>query len=141
MLEKKVSLELDLARKLPPLIMDVGNIKRVIIQLVNNALEAMAPGGILKIKTTSRDEMVEMQIKDDGKGIPATILPHIFDTFFSTKPSGAGLGLPIVRKIIGQHGGEVFIDSKEKVGTTVTVRLPAAKMPPIPKSSPPNPKS
>jgi phosphoserine phosphatase RsbU/P len=133
--EKQANLELNLARKLPPLIMDVGNIKRVIIQLVNNALEAMAPGGTLKIDTTSREGVVQIRIQDDGKGIPATILPHIFDTFFSTKPSGAGLGLPIVRKIIGQHGGEVFIDSKEQVGTTVTVRLPAAKMPPIPKLS------
>ena len=126
--EKRVNLRLNLAKKLPPLIMDVGNIKRVILQLVNNALEAMAPGGTLEIKTSSMEGMVEIRIKDDGKGIPATILPHIFDTFYSTKPSGAGLGLPIVHKIIGQHGGEVFIESKENVGTTVTVRLPVAKM-------------
>jgi phosphoserine phosphatase RsbU/P len=126
--EKRVNLRLDLAKKLPPLIMDVGNIKRVILQLVNNSLEAMAPGGTLEIKTSSVAGMVEMQIKDYGKGIPATILPHIFDTFFSTKPSGAGLGLPIVHKIIGQHGGEIFIESEENVGTNVTVRLPVAKM-------------
>jgi signal transduction histidine kinase len=126
--EKRVNLQLHLGKKLPPLIMDVGNIKRVILQLVNNALEAMAPGGTLEIKTSFMEGMVEMQIKDDGKGIPVAILPHIFDTFFSTKPSGAGLGLPIVHKIIGHHGGEVFIESKENVGTTVTVRLPVAKM-------------
>lgn len=126
--EKRVNLRLDLAKKLPPLVMDVGNIKRVIIQLVNNSLEAMPPGGTLELRTSSKEKMVEMQIKDNGKGIPATILPHIFDTFFSTKPSGAGLGLPIVHKIVGQHGGEIFIESKENVGTTVTVRLPVAKM-------------
>jgi phosphoserine phosphatase RsbU/P len=135
--EKGVKLRLNLAKKLPPLIMDVGNIKRVILQLVNNALEAMAPGGTLEITTSSGEGMVEMQIKDDGKGIPATVLPHIFDTFFSTKPSGAGLGLPIVHKIIGHHGGEIFIESQENLGTAVTVRLPVAKMVQGPKSSAP----
>jgi sigma-B regulation protein RsbU (phosphoserine phosphatase) len=138
--EKQVDLQLHLAKRLPPLIMDVGNIKRVILQLVNNALEAMASGGTLQVTTSSRKGMVELQIKDDGKGIPADILPRIFDTFFSTKPSGAGLGLPIVHKIIGQHGGEVLIDSEEKVGTTVTVRLPVAKMAQSPElSEPPRP--
>jgi Na+/proline symporter/signal transduction histidine kinase len=141
MAEKGVRLKLNLAQELPPIIMDVGNIKRVIIQLVNNALEAMGQQGSLEIRTAAREGMVEMQIKDDGKGIPATILPHIFDTFFSTKPSGAGLGLPIVRKIIGQHGGEVFIESQEKVGTTVTVRLPVAKMVQSPNLSGPIPAS
>jgi sigma-B regulation protein RsbU (phosphoserine phosphatase) len=135
--EKRVSLRLNLAKKLPPLIMDVGNIKRVILQLVTNALEAMAPGGTLEITTSSMEEMVELEIKDDGKGIPAAILPHIFDTFFSTKPSGAGLGLPIVHQIIGHHGGEIFVESKENMGTTVTVRLPVAKMAQGPKLSAP----
>jgi signal transduction histidine kinase len=94
----------------------------------------------LQVTTSSRKGMVELQIKDDGKGIPAEILPHIFDTFFSTKPAGAGLGLPIVHKIIGQHGGEVLIDSEENVGTTVTVRLPVAKMAQRPElSEPPRP--
>ena len=136
--EKQVDLQLHLAKKLPPLIMDVGNIKRVILQLVNNAIEAMTPGGTLRITTSSHEGLVELQIKDDGKGIPADILPRIFDTFFSTKPAGAGLGLPIVHKIIGQHGGEVLIDSEENVGTTVTVRLPVAKMAQSPELSEPS---
>ncbi len=126
--EKQVNLQLVLAKHLPPLIMDVGNMKRVILQLVTNALEAMAVGGTLEVRTSSKEGSVELQIRDNGKGIPSAILPHIFDTFFSTKPSGAGLGLPIVRKIIGQHGGEIFIESRENVGTTVTFRLPVAKM-------------
>jgi sigma-B regulation protein RsbU (phosphoserine phosphatase) len=126
--EKQVNLRLDLAKQLPPLIMDVGNIKRVILQLVNNSVEAMAVRGTLELRTSSQEGVVELQIRDDGKGIPPTILPHIFDTFYSTKPSGAGLGLPIVRKIVGQHGGEIFIESQENVGTMVTVRLPVAKM-------------
>jgi sigma-B regulation protein RsbU (phosphoserine phosphatase) len=126
--EKQVNLQLHLDKHLPPLIMDVGNMKRVILQLVTNALEAMDVGGTLEVRTSSKEGFVELRIRDNGKGIPSAILPHIFDTFFSTKPSGAGLGLPIVRKTIGQHGGEIFIESEENVGTAVTVRLPVAKM-------------
>lgn len=139
--EKRVNLRIDLAKELPPIVMDVGNIKRVIIQLVNNSLEAMAPGGTLELRTSYKEKMVELQVKDNGKGIPENILPRIFDTFFSTKPSGAGLGLPIVQKIVGQHGGEISIESMENVGTTVTVGLPVAKMVQGPKLSPQSPAS
>jgi phosphoserine phosphatase RsbU/P len=125
--EKKVLLELELAPELPPLTMDVGNIKRVILQLATNALEAMEPGGTLTFKTSAAEGKVVLQVRDNGKGIPANLMPHIFDTFFSSKPGGPGLGLPIVRKIIAHHQGEISIDSQENVGTTVTVRLPAAK--------------
>ncbi len=121
---KQVKLQLDLAKDLPPLVMDVGNMKRVILQLVANALEAMASGGTLGLKTSARKGFVELQVKDDGKGIPAGMLPHIFDTFFSTKPSGPGLGLPLVKKIVAQHGGRISIESRENFGTTVTIRLP-----------------
>ncbi|MBW1917369.1 MAG: GAF domain-containing protein [Deltaproteobacteria bacterium] len=125
--EKHIDLKVELTENLPPLTMDVGNMKRVILQLVANALDAMSFGGRLKLSTAPRDDMVEVKVADNGKGIPAHMLPHIFDTFFSTKPSGPGLGLPIVHKIITQHRGEISIESKENVGTTVTIRLPTAK--------------
>lgn len=125
--EKKVNLIVELGEDLPPLTMDVGNMKRVILQLVANALEAMTPGGTLRLSTARQDGFVEIKVADSGKGIPADILPHIFDTFFSTKPAGPGLGLPIVHKIITHHRGEISIESEEKVGTTVTIRLPTTK--------------
>ncbi|MBI4796857.1 MAG: GAF domain-containing protein [Deltaproteobacteria bacterium] len=124
---KQVSLKLELTKELPPLVMDVGNMKRVILQLVANALEAMAPGGTLRLRTLSGKDFVELRVADDGKGIPAAILSHIFDTFFSTKPAGPGLGLPIVHKIVTQHQGQISVESQENVGTTVTIRLPTAK--------------
>jgi phosphoserine phosphatase RsbU/P len=129
---KKISLEMELAPELPPLTMDVGNMKRVILQLATNALEAMAPGGTLTLITSVEGGKVVFQVRDTGKGIPASVLPHIFDTVFSSKPGGPGLGLPIVRKIIVRHQGEITIDSQENVGTTVTVRLPAAKLKKVP---------
>ncbi|MFP3868812.1 MAG: ATP-binding protein [Desulfobacteraceae bacterium] len=125
--EKHIDLKVELTENLPPLTMDVGNMKRVILQLVANALDAMFFGGHLRLSTAHQDGMVEIKVADNGKGIPAHMLPHIFDTFFSTKPSGPGLGLPIVHKIIVQHRGEIFIESKENVGTTVTIRLPTTK--------------
>ena len=126
--EKRINLQVHLDKHLPALIMDVGNMKRIILQLVTNAVEAMAEKGTLEVRTSSQEGFVELRIEDNGKGIPSNLLPHIFDTFFSTKPAGAGLGLPIVRKIIEQHGGKIFIESAENVGTKVTVRLPVAKM-------------
>jgi sigma-B regulation protein RsbU (phosphoserine phosphatase) len=124
---KQAHLKLDMQPNLPPLVMDVGNMKRVILQLVANSLEALPPGGTVTLKTAVRDIYVELHVMDNGKGIPADILPHVFDTFFSTKPAGPGLGLPIVHKIITHHGGEISIDSTEHVGTIVTIRLPLAK--------------
>jgi sigma-B regulation protein RsbU (phosphoserine phosphatase) len=122
--EKEISVVLELAKNLPSLSLDVGNMKRAILQVVSNALEAMSTGGTLQLKTSIKDETVELQINDSGKGIAPDILPRIFNTFFSTKPSGPGIGLPIVHKIITQHGGKIFIESKENVGTTVTILLP-----------------
>jgi signal transduction histidine kinase len=122
--EKKITLELDLAKQLPSLSLDVGNMKRAILQVASNALEAMSAGGTMQIKTAIKDNEVELQIKDTGKGISPDILPRIFTAFFSTKPSGPGIGLPIVHKIITQHGGKIFIESTENVGTLVTILLP-----------------
>jgi Na+/proline symporter/signal transduction histidine kinase len=125
--EKRVGLKLELSKDLPALVMDVGNMKRVILQLVANALEAMAPGGELALRTSVKDGWVELQISDTGRGIPENMLPHIFDTFYSTKPAGPGLGLPIVHRIITQHHGKISIDSQVNVGTTVTIRLPVSR--------------
>ncbi len=125
--EKKIKLKVNLAADLPPLIMDVGNLKRALLQLIANALEALPEGGTLEIVTAHHNGVVLIQVIDNGKGIPASILPHIFDTFFSTKPTGPGLGLPIVHRIISQHRGQITIDSEENVGTKITVKLPTTK--------------
>jgi signal transduction histidine kinase len=122
--EKNITVELELAKKLPSLSLDVGNMKRAILQVASNALEAMLAGGTLQIKTSVKEDSVELQINDNGKGISPDILPRIFTAFFSTKPSGPGIGLPIVHKIITQHGGKIFIESKENAGTNVTILLP-----------------
>lgn len=125
--QKKIKLRVTLAADLPPLIMDVGNLKRALLQVMANALEAMPDEGLLEITTAHQNGMIVIRIVDNGKGIPAAILPHIFDTFFSTKPAGPGLGLPIVHRIISQHRGQIMVDSQEQVGTTVTIKLPVGR--------------
>ena len=125
--EKLIDLKIELSQDLPGLDMDVGNMKRVVLQLVANALEAMDSGGELILKTSVQGDFVELHVKDNGRGIPERILPHIFDTLFSTKPAGPGLGLPIVHRIITQHHGQITIDSQVNVGTTVTILLPISK--------------
>ena len=122
--EKEVSVLLELAKDLPSLTMDVGNMKRAVLQIAANAIEAMPSGGTLELKTSARDSWVELQVNDNGKGIPPAVLPRIFTAFFSTKPTGPGMGLPIVHKIITQHGGKISIASTENVGTSVTILLP-----------------
>jgi CheY-like chemotaxis protein len=72
---------------------------------------------------------VEIAVSDRGHGIPAEILPRVFDPFFTTRPSGTGLGLATSYSIVRRHGGHVTIDSTPGVGTTVTVLLPAAEAP------------
>ena len=84
----------------------------------------MAPGGELALKTSLQDDFVELQIKDSGRGIPEHILPHIFDTLFSTKPAGPGLGLPIVHRIITDHRGTIRVEDNRPTGTVFTLDLP-----------------
>ena len=69
---------------------------------------------------------VRIQIQDNGKGIPAEVLPRIFDPFFTTKPigQGTGMGLSISYKIIQEHGGQITVDSEQGAGTTFTILLP-----------------
>ena len=71
------------------------------------------------------DEWIEIEIADSGHGIPERALAQVFDPFFSTKVSGSGLGLPVTRRIIEDHGGRINVLSREGEGTTFIFRLPA----------------
>jgi signal transduction histidine kinase len=96
--EKKVKLQVELAKDLPPLTLDVANMKRAILQLLANALEAMTTRGVLKLRTAVREDFVELEVADNGKGIPAAILPHIFDTFFSPSLAVPAWVCPLSKK-------------------------------------------
>jgi signal transduction histidine kinase len=122
--EGQIHVKLDLAEDIPPLIMDAGNLRRVIAHLISNAITAMPEGGTLTITTSRRNHYIQIQVADTGVGIPPKILPHIFDPFFTTKSSGPGLGLAMVHKIIKQHGGQISVETELNKGTTFSILLP-----------------
>ncbi len=105
---------------------DPDRIRQVLLNLYLNAIAAMEGGGILSVELRQDDDAGRFRIivSDSGTGIKNEDLPHLFDPYFTTKPSGTGLGLAIVHKIIESHGGEVSVESRYGEGATVTIRLP-----------------
>ena len=109
--------------------MNPDRMRRVIINLVENAAQALAelPADREKrimLRTATADGELLLAIEDTGPGIAPEILARIFEPLFSTKSFGTGLGLPTVKQIVNQHGGIIAVDSEVGRGTCVTVRLP-----------------
>ena len=105
--------------------MDADRITQVFLNLFQNAIAAMATGGILRVRLDRQDaQTVGITVADTGIGITQEDLPRVFDPYFTTRPSGTGLGLAIVQKIVEGHGGEVRLESEPGRGTTATVLLP-----------------
>jgi signal transduction histidine kinase len=110
-----------------PLIMGKDTqLTQVFVNLITNASHAMEHGGTLRIDTIRRDNEVLVEVADEGHGIPADVLPRIFDSYFTTKPrgSGIGLGLSIVKQVIVAHGGQVRAAAREPRGTVFSILLP-----------------
>ncbi|MFH1347465.1 MAG: ATP-binding protein [Candidatus Margulisiibacteriota bacterium] len=106
---------------------DPNRLMQVFMNLLANAVQAMGEkGGDLSIITSDVDGEVRVNIIDTGPGIPQEKLKKIFDPFFTTKEGGTGLGLPISKKIVDEHKGSIYVDSKQGEGTTFTVCLPTA---------------
>jgi two-component system NtrC family sensor kinase len=126
-----------LAETLPIVYGDGNSIQRVLINLLDNALDACSKKGSVKIGTmacpvsANRAAGVAIEIADSGAGIPVEMLPKIFDLFVTTKPpgKGTGLGLVICQEIIKAHGGVINITSQVGQGTTVTIYLPSDARP------------
>lgn len=128
-----IELQVKLADNLPLVPCDPAQIEQVLLALIMNAIDAMPRGGNLWIITRlipDKDE-VQIEVRDDGVGIPPDILPHIFEPFVTTKESGhgVGLGLAISRGIVERHGGRIEVESKVGRGTTFTVTLPIEARP------------
>jgi PAS domain S-box-containing protein len=121
---QKVTLIEQIDTDLPEVMLDPDRLKQVVINLLNNALDAMPDGGELQISVRQQDDHIVIQVQDDGIGISADQLPLIFEPFFTSKGQGTGLGLAISYNIISDHGGEIEIESTLGEGTTVVVYLP-----------------
>jgi two-component system, NtrC family, sensor kinase len=120
--------QLDLDPELPLLYCDAAQIEQVLLALVTNAIDAMPRGGNLWLRTRllSDGNEEEIQVRDDGAGIPPETLPRIFEPFLTTKETGqgVGLGLAVSHSIVEAHRGEISVQSEVGRGTTFTVRLP-----------------
>ena len=112
---------------LPAIMADAGQLGVVFRNLVQNAIEAMPDGGKLEIGVAPGDSCIEVSIGDTGKGISEKDLGRLFDTFYTTKPRGIGLGLPVARQLVEGHGGRIEVRSQPGKGSTFTVVLPAGK--------------
>jgi signal transduction histidine kinase len=123
--EKSATVAVAVAPGLPPVMAYGGELNQVWLNLIDNALDAIPPGGRVEVSADQEGGKLVVQIADNGSGIPEAALPRIFDPFFTTKPigQGTGLGLDIVRRLVSRHGGQIEV--KSQPGHTVfTVSLP-----------------
>jgi signal transduction histidine kinase len=112
---------------LPPIMADVNQLSQILMNLLLNAAQATPAGGSITI-SAGREmsaDLIEVRISDSGSGIPADILPHVFEPFYTTKRGkGTGLGLSISQSYIRSHGGDIQVESSAGRGTVVRVTLP-----------------
>jgi len=126
-----------------------NQLQEVFLNLILNACQAIGDkGGSLKLSAAAEDSLVAVRVEDNGPGIPASAQRKVFDPFYTTKPTGTGLGLFVSQRIVKAHGGTMVLDSEEGKGTCFTIRLPmwkeaaapaaasAESAPPLPKQGP-----
>lgn len=123
--DQRLSVVYDLSPAMPLIEADELQIEQVLHNLLRNAVEAMPEGGTLRLGTAiGAGGDAEISIQDTGPGIPAEDRDRIFQSFYTTKIKGTGLGLTIVQRVLKNHGGEILVEQPEAGGTRVVVRLP-----------------
>lgn len=129
--QHEVKVKLHLGQRLPPVLADPIQIQQVLVNLVRNAVDAMAETGrerrSLRIRTCRRGSFLELRVQDAGRGISAEAGERVFDSFFTTKPHGLGMGLSISRTIIELHEGRIWATPNPSVGVTFHITLPLAR--------------
>jgi signal transduction histidine kinase len=106
---------------------DSGALKRSLINLVRNAVEATPPGGKVVVFIEAGRESVAVRVRDDGPGVDAELAERVFDAFVSGKSSGTGLGLALVKRVAEEHGGSVALENRSGGGADAVLRLPVAR--------------
>jgi len=132
LIHSRIDSSADLDDALPPIPLDAQRFKQALLNVITNAIEAMAGGGALTLTTRSSGDAssVILTVCDDGTGVDPAILDNVFDPFVSSKRDGVGLGLVNARSIVESHGGSVRLAPRDPKGTCVTISLPISKMPP-----------
>jgi len=109
---------------LTKLSIDRTHMKRVFINLITNAIQAMPEGGKLTIRSSKTEKAALIIIRDTGSGIPRENMDRLFQPLFTTKAKGQGLGLAVCNRLVGTHGGEITAESEPDKGSTFTISLP-----------------
>jgi signal transduction histidine kinase len=125
--QARIHMRSSIEDKVPPIRADVTQLEMALLNLVNNALDAMPNGGTLSIAVTMRAGTVRIEMADSGPGIPPEIMDRLFEPWVTTKPigQGTGLGLAIVRDVARAHGGSVSAHN-QSVGAVFVIELPPA---------------
>ena len=129
-----LSIKASFSPDLPPLDVDPDQIKRAVLNLVDNAVEAVGGAGVVTVDTIWLPESrrARIVVADDGPGIPGEDKERLFLPYFSTKAGGTGLGLPIVHQIITDHGGTIWVEDAAPVGTRFVIELPVGRLAAVP---------
>jgi PAS domain S-box-containing protein len=115
---------LDATRDEPKIRVDMNKMKRVFVNIIKNAIDAMPKGGKLTIASREKDGVLEIVFADTGIGMAKEFMGKIWMPFFTTKAKGMGLGLPVSKRIVEAHGGNISVESTVDKGTTFTVAIP-----------------
>jgi signal transduction histidine kinase len=130
---QEIVTEIDAVPEADTVWVDPNLFRLVFDNLLSNARQAMRDGGVILVRIrpdrTRAEPSVRIEVVDSGQGMDAEVQRRALDPFFTTRPSGTGLGLPIVQRIVEAHGGDLRIHSVGGAGTTVTVTIPVARPP------------
>jgi len=121
---ENIKLSKNLQSDLPMVMIDANQIGQILINLIENACQAMTDGGELKISTKASERFLEIEVNDSGLGIPEKEVKKIFDPLYTTKASGTGLGLAVCQGIIQKHNGIIDVKSQKSVGTQMLIKVP-----------------
>jgi signal transduction histidine kinase len=122
----RITLQLKGLTQLGQVALHQNTFRRVLLNLVDNAIDAMPQGGTLTLQGRRQGTTLQLDVRDTGVGIPPEQYAQIFEPLHTTKPGGTGLGLYIVQEVMATHGGQVAVQSTVGAGTTFTLTLPLA---------------
>ena len=127
---RHIAVELDLDEDFPQMELDAGQFQQVFYNLLRNAYQALAgKDGVIRIAVHANEFEATLSIVDNGSGIPPEQMGSLFEPYRTTKQSGTGLGLLIVRRVVREHGGEIEIHSEPGAGTRILIHLPRGPKP------------
>jgi two-component system NtrC family sensor kinase len=127
---RRIGIVRDLDPACPVASLDGRALRQAFLNLILNGLDAIETEGVLTVRSTFRDGAIDVLVEDTGCGMSQETQSRMFDLFFTTKPSGTGLGMGITRSVIDQHQGAIRVDSAPGAGTRVRVRLPLERAEP-----------